>query len=250
MRRSARDGPGGSGRARLGCQPIDRLGAGKGVSVGEFAWNPRRLTAVKPELPEGMTPPGTRGRILHAALGLFAEYGYHGTSIRDLAAAVGVNSATLYSHYPSKEDILASLIELGHSGLLAGLRSALSTVDGSPSRRLVALVRAQVLMHADYPLLAMVANTELHCLSPASAQRSLELREQSRELLYEVLRRGVAAGEFDAACDPVLAGIAIGSMGVRVASWFGPDQPYTREQVADAFASYALRIVGAPLEDA
>jgi AcrR family transcriptional regulator len=214
------------------------------VVVAEFGWNPRRLTAVKPELPEGMSPPGTRGRILHAALGLFAEYGFHGTSIRDLAAAVGINSATLYSHYPAKEDILASLIELGHSGLVAGLRTALSTVDTSPARQLAALVRAQVLMHADYPLLALVANTELHALSPEKAASSLALREQARALLYDVLRRGVAAGEFDAGTDPILAGIAIGSMGVRVATWFGPDQPYTREQVADTFAAYALRLVG------
>lgn len=220
------------------------------VDTGTFYWNPRRLTAVKPELPEGMTPPGTRGRILHAALGLFAELGYHGTSIRAIGEAAGINSATLYSHYPSKEDILASLIELGHTGLLTGLRLALAPPGLSPRDQLIALVRTQVLLHADYPLLAMVANTELHCLSPAAAQDALELREQARTLLYNVLRAGVAAGLFDAACDPVLAGIAIGSMGIRVATWFGPDQPYTREQVADTFASYALRLVGAPLEDA
>jgi AcrR family transcriptional regulator len=207
-------------------------------------WEPRRLLAVKPELPEGATPPGTRGRILQAALGRFAEYGYHGTSIRDLARDVGINSATLYAHYPAKEDILASLIELGHTSLLAGLGAALSNVDTSPTDQLAALVRAQVLMHADFPLLAMVANTELHCLSAASARPSLELREQARALLYEVLRRGVAAGEFSAQCDVVLAGIAIGSMGIRVATWFGPDQPYNREEVAETFASYALRIVG------
>jgi hypothetical protein len=33
-------------------------------------------------------------------------------------------------------------------------------------------------------------------------------------------------------------------MGLRVAHWFGPDQPYTREQVADTFARFALQIAG------
>jgi AcrR family transcriptional regulator len=204
------------------------------------------LLAVKPELPEGATPPGTRGRILHAALGLFAELGYHGTSIRDIARDVGINSATLYAHYPSKEDILAELIELGHSCLLARLGEALSNVGTSPADQLVALVRAQVLMHADYPLLAMVANTELHCLSAQRVGPALRMREQARNLLYGVLRRGVTSGHFvaDGSGDVILAGIAIGSMGIRVATWFGPDQPYNREQVADTFASYALRIVG------
>ncbi|HCT79122.1 MAG TPA: TetR/AcrR family transcriptional regulator [Micromonosporaceae bacterium] len=207
-------------------------------------WEPRRLTAVKAELPDGVTPPGTRGRILHAALELFAEFGFHGTSIRDLAKNVGINSATLYAHYPSKEDILAELIALGHVELYNGLQHALAAAGPSPTARLVALVRAQVLMHADFPLLAVVANNELHALSPAKAAPALSLREQARQLVFGILREGVRTGEF-AIADEILAGIALGSMGLRVANWFGPDQPYSREQVADTYADYALRVVGA-----
>jgi AcrR family transcriptional regulator len=212
-------------------------------------WDPRRLTAVKAELPEGVTPPGTRGRILHAALRLFAEYGFHGTSIRDLARATEINSATLYAHYASKEDILAELIALGHVELYNGLWTALDAAGPSASDRLVALVRAQVYMHADYPLLAVVANNEMHALSPEKAAPALSLREQARQLLYRVLNDGVTSGEF-AIEDQMLAAIALGSIGIRVANWFGPDQPYTRDQVADTFAGYALRIVCAlPFEE-
>jgi AcrR family transcriptional regulator len=212
-------------------------------------WEPRRLTAVKAELPEGVTPPGTRGRILHAALRLFAEYGFHGTSIRDLARATEINSATLYAHYAAKEDILAELIALGHVELYNGLWTAVSAAGPSASDRLVALVRAQVYMHADYPLLAVVANNEMHALSPEKAAPALSLREQARQLLYRVLQDGVSSGEF-AIDDQMLAAIALGSIGIRVANWFGPDQPYTRDQVADTFAGYALRIVCAlPFEE-
>lgn len=212
-------------------------------------WEPRRLMAVKAELPEGVTPPGTRGRILHAALRLFAEYGFHGTSIRDLARATEINSATLYAHYAAKEDILAELIALGHVELYNGLWTALDAAGPSASERLVALVRAQVYMHADYPLLAVVANNEMHALSPEKAAPALSLREQARQLLYRVLNDGVSSGEF-AISDQMLAAIALGSIGIRVANWFGPDQPYTRDQVADTFAGYALRIVCAlPYEE-
>jgi AcrR family transcriptional regulator len=212
-------------------------------------WEPRRLTAVKAELPEGVTPPGTRGRILHAALRLFAEYGFHGTSIRDLARATEINSATLYAHYAAKEDILAELIALGHVELYNGLWTAVSAAGPSASDRLVAHVRAQVYMHADYTLLAVVANNEMHALSPEKAAPALSLREQARQLLYRVLNDGVTSGEF-AIEDQMLAAIALGSIGIRVANWFGPDQPYTRDQVADTFAGYALRIVCAlPFEE-
>lgn len=212
-------------------------------------WDPRRLTAVKPDLPDGVTPDGTRGRVLHAALALFAEFGFHGTSVRDIARQVGINAATLYAHYPSKEDVLAELVVLGHVGLHNGLQAALRDCGeaATATEQLIALVGAQVGLHADYPLLAVVANNELHALSAGKAAPALALRERCRHLLYEVLERGVSSGEF-VIDDIVLAGIAIGSIGLRVANWFGPDQPYTREKVIATFAEYALRIAGRPHE--
>ena len=48
----------------------------------------------------------TRARILETAAGLFAERGYAGTSMRDLAEKLGVTPAALYYHFPSKGDIL------------------------------------------------------------------------------------------------------------------------------------------------
>jgi AcrR family transcriptional regulator len=196
-------------------------------------------------LPEGVTPAGTRGRILRSALRLFAEFGFFGTSIRDLAGDAGINSATLYAHYPSKEHILAELILAGHQELHQRLQEALVKTDPGPVEQLSALARAQVYAHTDFPLLALVANSELHALSPELAAPALALREQSRALLLQVLTHGVEQGVFD--LDEVgLAAIAMGSLGVRVANWFGPDQPYTREQVADAFAGYALRMAGVP----
>jgi AcrR family transcriptional regulator len=215
--------------------------------VTQPRWNPRRLTAVDARLPAHTAPPGTPGRILLSALRLFAEYGFHGTSIRDIAADVGVNSATLYAHYPSKAHILVALVHIGHEELHQRMQQALIDAGSEPADQLAALVRAQVLAHTDFPLLALVANQELHALTAEQAAPALTLRDQATDLALRVLRRGARRGDF-AIDDVTLAATAIGSMGVRVANWFGPDQPYTRDQVADAFAGYALRIVGARTE--
>jgi AcrR family transcriptional regulator len=53
----------------------------------------------------------TRARILDAARGLFADRGYAGTSIRDLAEALGMTKAALYYHFPGKAEILLALVE-------------------------------------------------------------------------------------------------------------------------------------------
>ena len=59
----------------------------------------------------GSTGVETRERILAAARALFAERGYAGTSIRDLAEALGFTKAALYYHFPGKAEILHALVE-------------------------------------------------------------------------------------------------------------------------------------------
>jgi AcrR family transcriptional regulator len=208
-----------------------------------IGWQPRRLAAVAVELPEGVTPPGTRGRILRAALALYSEYGFYGTSVRQIASQVGINPATLYAHYPSKEQILAELVLLGHSELHDRLRTALAAAGADPAARLAALVSEHVRFHADYPLLALVANTELHVLSADNAVTALELRARCRDFLADVLADGARSGQFRMV-DPVLTAISIGSMNMQIAHWFAPGIPYTGDEVADIYVQLALRMVG------
>ena len=52
----------------------------------------------------------TKEKILEAALSLFAENGYDGTSVEQIANIVGIKAPSLYKHFKGKEDILNSLI--------------------------------------------------------------------------------------------------------------------------------------------
>jgi AcrR family transcriptional regulator len=219
----------------------DRLMEDPAAVVG---WEPRRLAAVAPELPAGATPPGTRGRILRAALGLYSEYGFHATSIRQIAGQVGINPATLYAHYPSKEQILADLVLLGHQELYDRLCRALASAGPAAPDRLAALVREHALIHTDYPLLAVVANTELHVLSAENAAAALELRARCRRFLVDVLADGARSGQFRLV-DSTLTAVAIGGLGMQIAHWFAPGLRYTPDQIAAAYVTLALRMAGA-----
>ena len=53
----------------------------------------------------------TKEKILDAALTLFAENGYDGTSVEQIASVVGIKAPSLYKHYKGKEDILNALID-------------------------------------------------------------------------------------------------------------------------------------------
>ena len=60
---------------------------------------------------EGIMENTTREKILDAALVSFAENGYRGTNLRDLAAGMGLSKSALYRHYESKEDIWNAVID-------------------------------------------------------------------------------------------------------------------------------------------
>lgn len=57
----------------------------------------------------------TKEKILSAALTLFAENGYDGTSVEEIAKSVGIKAPSLYKHYKGKEDILNALIDAAES---------------------------------------------------------------------------------------------------------------------------------------
>lgn len=207
----------------------------------ELAQETRRLSTRDGGLPDGRTPEGTRGRILEAALVLFAERGFAGASIRDIAEATGLRSATLYAHYPSKEHILADLVLIGHEEHHSSLSAAIDP-DDDVTQQFAALVRAHVRFHAEHSRLALVANAELHALSTALVGPALALRDSSTQMMFDLARRGTEAGVF-APIDEWLAIAAIGGMGIRVANWF-PHERETVDEVADTYAQFALRILG------
>jgi AcrR family transcriptional regulator len=205
----------------------------------------RRVRSAVPALPPRPATDGTRGRILLAGLQLFAEHGFHGTSIRDIAAGAAVQSASLYAHFPSKEAVLAELVLAGHEEHHTRLVTALLESGTDPRDRLAALVRAHVRAHTDYPMLAVVANNEMHALSAAVAAPAAAMRRRSEALLAEVLAMGHQHGVFDVVHLEATAA-AIGGMGIRVASWYpAPEVGLNPSQLADVYASLALRMAGA-----
>lgn len=94
---------------------------------------------VPPSLPSSPIPDTTRARILTEAARLFVASGYHGVSMREVAAAVGVTKPALYHHYADKEALFLAMLEgtldglsrlVGHAQAQAGVRAQLETLVG------------------------------------------------------------------------------------------------------------------------
>jgi AcrR family transcriptional regulator len=203
----------------------------------------QRLRAFPPNLPENAVPDGTKGRILRAALVAFGERGFHGTSIRMIADGAGINSATLYSHFGAKEQILEALVSIGARELLTRLDASLAAAH-SGLDQLDALVRATVLVHARYPLLAVVTNSEFHVLSDAFAAPVLVPFARAAALLREALSQGSADGVFTIT-DPAITARTIEGMAQQIPHWIDP-AVHDPERLANEYVHLARRLVGAP----
>ncbi|MCU1590797.1 MAG: amtR [Frankiales bacterium] len=215
--------------------------------------------------------PGVEGlaigkrRLLEAAVVAVAERGYHGVSVRDLASDTGVQAASFYAHFGSKEELLYELCLLGHREHHRCVRDAILGAGADAREQLRAAIRANIWFHATYPLLTISANSELHALNAEHLATIADLRHDAGTLLTAVVERGNSEGVFDCP-EPWLPMSAVGGMCLRVAWWFRPavavdegtlsayprqaatwlrPEDYTIERVMDTYADYALKIFGA-----
>lgn len=151
----------------------------------------------------------TRQAILDAALDLFAEKGFFGTSLRDVAAAVGVRESALYNYFPGKTALFDAILSahqdskmerlapLADGAIVDGkavlLRLATTTLDGYVEPREQKLFR---ILMSDGIRLAKSGQLNLY-----------ERMGHSRERLHDLLRRLIHDGWLRRA-DPMQLAIA------------------------------------------
>jgi AcrR family transcriptional regulator len=196
-------------------------------------------------LPSRSVADGTHRRLLEVALLTFGERGFHGVSVREIARAAGIRPSSMYAHLSSKEALLMELVSMGHEEHRDRLRAAYESEPKDLRKRMRAMVHAHVRLHAEYPLLARVANRELHALKPARRQKVLRVREEAQGLLLQTVEEGMAAGVFSVP-DAFLALAVIGGSGIRVAEWWNTGREYTIEAVEEAYAEFAIRLLTEP----
>lgn len=90
-----------------------------------------------------MAPPSRRDAIVATALRLFLRDGFHATGVAAIAAAAGTTKMTLYSHFPSKEALIAAALALRDQLFRAWLFDRMAELGGDdPRRQLLALFDA------------------------------------------------------------------------------------------------------------
>jgi AcrR family transcriptional regulator len=142
--------------------------------------------------------------ILDAAARAIARRGFHGMSMRELAAETGQVLAGFYNYFPSKQDVLFHIQATAFETMLTSAQEALRGL-ASPSDRLFAFIYRHVRYVADHPDVMRVLVHEAGTLPPRERAQVRRLKERyydlGREIVAELYREGcggAGGGDIDA----------------------------------------------------
>jgi AcrR family transcriptional regulator len=180
----------------------------------------------------------TSEEIRAVALGLFYKRGFQATTLRDVAAKVGIQVGSLYNHIASKGDLLYDIMESVLLDLLEVQREAAATPDVVERMRL--LVDHHVKFHGKRAREVFVGNSELRGLRPAQRARIVSLRDQYELVFRNELEDGIRQGEF-LPVDVNVTIYGILAMATSVSTFYSPAGRLSLEAIAEIFADLVLR---------
>lgn len=175
-------------------------------------------------------PQSAKGRLMRAAAHLFKTKGYERTTVRELGAAVGIQSGSLFHHFKSKEDILLGVMEETIIINMARMHEALSQANSSENS-LLALIQCELdSVHTDTGEAMSVLVYEWRSLKQDKQKYILQLRDEYETLWLNTIKQSIAEGKIDQ--DPfILRRLLAGAIGWTT-TWYRPDGDLSLEALA------------------
>ena len=176
--------------------------------------------------------------VLRVAARVFNERGYDGTSMEDLARALGVTKSAIYHHVSGKTELLSQSLDLALDALFAVTREE-SATRGSAAQRLDHVLRGSVrVLVEELPhvilLLRVRGNT-------AVEKRALDRRREFDHRVADLVREGIVDGDIRSDIDPAVASRLLFGMVNSIVEWYKPDRGLAAEEVADSLSTIAFK---------
>ena len=184
----------------------------------------------------------TGPKIRAEAQRLFARHGFAAVSMRQIAAAVGVQAGALYLYTPDKEALLVDLLKTHMDELIAAWRTIPKSND--PTARLEEFVRFHIRFNLERAEAVFLSYMELRNLSPENFAVIEDLRKTYETELEAILKSGQDAGVFQLP-DTKLATMAIIAMLTGVNTWFREGGRLSRDKVETIYWDMVRKAVDA-----
>jgi Transcriptional regulator len=172
-----------------------------------------RPATVQSEVRRPRDSAATRAALLSTAISEFAEKGFAGARVDEIANRAGVNKQLLYHHFGNKDDLYRVVLETVYSEIREK-EKALHLGDLSPLEAMRTLVGYSFDYLVEHPEFIRLLNDE-NAQGAPHAKKSEQLTEMHwplLELLSETLKRGAAEGVFRDDMDPINVYISIAGL--------------------------------------
>ena len=177
-----------------------------------------------------------RRELSRQAARLFAQKGYHGTSIGDLAAAMGVQKGSLYAHIAGKEDLLYETMREGADAFHAALDEIPETLPATEKIRLA--LRGHLRVVKEQLEVATVFVQEWRYLESGRLEEIVAERRRYEERIRALFREGRELSEFRSDLDENVAALVFLSAANWAYTWMRADSD--TDALADRFYSLVL----------
>lgn len=181
----------------------------------------------------GPTTKPRKNQIEEVATELFKEKGYTGTSVRDVAAAVGIEAASLYSHVAGKEEILRSICFKMAYKFLEGMNLVLAEPTHDPVSKLKLAIKKHVLVITRDLSSSAVFWNEWRYMSEPFFADFVKMQREYEQKFRSIILEGVKKGMFNVE-NATFSTMAVLSSLNGVQKWH--DYTLPPEDLAEAFA--------------
>jgi TetR/AcrR family transcriptional regulator, cholesterol catabolism regulator len=198
----------------------------------------KRASRSRPLLTIAEDDRNRRADLVRVSARLFREKGFDGTTVRDIADAVGMRSGSPFYHFKSKQDILAAVME---EGLVAGLRDSERIVaDNLPPReKFHALVRSHLeTVLAEGQDFIPVLLYEWRSLNPELQARVIDLKDRY-DLIWQQVIDQLKKAKLIKSDGKVVRLLLLGAINYSM-QWYKPGKGLTLDQLADQIVEFFL----------
>jgi len=178
-------------------------------------------------------------KVLDAAAAVFAEKGYLGTTMQNIATKIGIRQSSLYYYASSKEALLEAVCAVGIQGFLDTAERTSMSDQNAPDK-----IRSIILGHLE-PLKRQPDYVQvfLNCRKHLRKSSRQTIGTQARgyeDVIENILRQGVEAGELRKDLDCRLTTLIILDIGNSVPQWLKKQKSLKIEHISQHFASVLL----------
>jgi len=181
---------------------------------------------------------------MEAALAVFAEQGFHASTISQIARKAGVADGTIYLYFKNKEDILISFFQLRAKHAFGGFRAEVQKADNALDK-LRFLIRRHLAEFQANRDMAVVYQDETHRSSRIAEQQIKEMSQMYLDLVSEIVEQGQQEGTMRR---DLYVGLVkrfiLGAVDEVISTWIHSQGKYDLASMADPLVDLFIRGIG------